>query len=404
MILHYLSCAFLLTKKYILIIPLKLKHLLLKTICLIKCFFIVNKPVNENYLKKELQSFWPNKCTLASANTNYSNECIYYLSIIIPAYNAEQYIENCIKSVLNQNTNYLYEVIIINDGSSDNTQEILEKYRFNTSIKIIHQCNMGQSVSRNHAIDISSGRYIMFVDADDILMPNAIQKLLHSAIKHDCDIVEGSFVRFYDGINEEMIRESKGNNHIESNIMHSKLILTSYGYSWAKIYKRELWTTLRFPVGCIFEDVITKFILRRKAKKIAFIEDVVYGYRQNNQSSSHGSNQLKKLDSIWVLPKIFELCNRENIPRDDIFYLLSLNHIGLLNYITTLSLNIDIKLACFYEMKKQLLSIQDCRPKRMPIMFKLLDKAIIENRFEAWQYISRTIIKYNMLKKWREIN
>ena len=105
-----------------------------------------------------------------------------------------------------------------------------------------------------------------------------------------------------------------------------------------------------------------------------------------------------------VYPKIVQLCKSEKAPLDKTFYFLSLNHIGLLNYVTIRNQEDKIKFACFNEMRNQLLSIQSFRPKRMPKMFKLLEKAILTGNYEAWEKVAQTINEYRLLKKWREIN
>lgn len=201
-----------------------------------------------------------------------------------------------------------------------------------------------------------------------------------------------------------MIKESKTRYHVESNNINPNFVLTCYGYSVAKVYRAELWNTLRFPEGFIFEDVITKFILRRKANKVVFLGDVVYGYRHNLRSSSHGNNNIKILDSIKVFPYIVELCYQEEVPFDDVFYILSLNHIGLLNFITLKNQSAYVKNECFLEMKKQLTMVNAYKVSKLPFMFKLLEKTILDGKMEAWEYIADTIIKFGMLKKWREIN
>lgn len=174
----------------------------------------------------------------------------------------------------------------------------------------------------------------MFVDGDDVLLPNAIENMMNEAYEKNADLVEGSVVNFQDNINEEMVKESETKYHVESNQTNPYFVLTCNGYSVAKVYRFELWKTLRFPEGYIFEDVITKFILRRKANKVVFLGESIYGYRQNLNSSTRGNDKFKLLDSIRVFPYIMLLCQQEEIPLDDVFYILALNHIGLLNYIT----------------------------------------------------------------------
>lgn len=375
-----------------------------KIISVANCMVLICRKQSENAEALPLKVYYSDNYHKVSFQGFKYNTCICDLSIIIPVYNAANYIDICIESILNQKTDYSYEVIIIDDGSTDDSISHIEKYSKNDKIRFFGQSNLGQSTARNSGIYNSLGKYLMFVDSDDLLMPNAIEALMSTAESTNSDITEGSIVRFYKEITDEMIYESKGKNHIESDLKNKLFVLTTYGYSVAKIFKRELWKSLRYPEGYIFEDIITKFILRRKANQVAFIEDVVYGYRQNNQSSSHGSNHFKKLDSIWVLPRVFELCKFESVPRDDIFYLLSLNHIGMLNYITVKQQKREIKISCFAEMRKQLLSLQDCRPKSIPFMFRLLERSILENNIDAWEYIADTINKYKMLKNWREIN
>ena len=375
-----------------------------KVFGILKSFLIVSKKPESSVSANDLSEYYSNT-GFSAQKGHYLNPVEWDLSIIVPIFNAQSFIRECLDSILQQITRFSFEVIIVDDGSTDDTLRIVKEKYSDERIVIFEQSNKGQSAARNNGLDHSKGKYLMVVDADDILLPNAIESLMNAAVSTNSDIAEGCVVRFYDSITDEMINDSIGKNRIESNKNNPRFVLTTYGYSVAKVYKRELWTTLRYPEGYIFEDVISKFILRRKANQVAFIEDVVYGYRMNNpNSTSHGTNKMKKLDSIWVLPKVFDLCEQEQAPRDDVFYLLSLNHIGLLNYITTRAHDMDVRLACFAEMRKQLTSIQDCRPKHMPLMFKLLDRAILENKFDAWEYIAGTINKYGMLKKWREIN
>lgn len=325
------------------------------------------------------------------------------LSIIIPLYNVENYIEECIQSVLIQKTKFTYEIILVDDGSTDRTLDKIQPFLVDKRITLIKQENQGQSAARNNAIAVSHGKYIMLLDADDLLIGDAIETLMDVALRTASDIVEGKMTRIYETINQEDIKTSK-KYVIKSNKNNPNFVLKCYGYSWGKVYKRDLWETLRYPVGYIFEDVISKFILRRKANQVAFVDYTVYGYRQNMQSSSHGKNILKKLDSIWVYPKIKSLCESENAPMDDVFYILSLNHIGLLNSIILKNQEEQIKKSAFLEMQKQLKSIQEYRPKKLPKMFQLLDKAILDGNFVGWQLVADTINKYKLLKKWREIN
>lgn len=407
-IVHFVNCLIKIIKQGIKSTFNKVLFLLKKAYHVIGCIFAIKKSYSVKRPVNTIAEIYPDNGKLSKSIAKYRyKECRYDLSIIIPMFNVENYICTCLDSVVNQKTNYLYEIIIIDDGSTDNTLRMAEAFISNKECNttILSQENNGQSSARNMGIDCSSGEYLMFLDADDILLPNAVDGLLRAAKQSKSDIAEGSFVRFYDKITKEMICDSKGKNHIESSFYNARFVLSTYGYSWGKVYSRELWRTLRYPEGYIFEDVITKFILRRKANQVTFIDDVVYGYRMNNpSSSSHNAKNMKKLDSVWVLPKVIELCEQENVLRDDVFYLLALNHIGLLNYITTRTFDEEIRVAVFFELRKQLLSLQDCKSPKLPFMFYLLDTSILNNQFEAWEYIAETITRFEMLKKWREVD
>lgn len=335
--------------------------------------------------------------------TGFAYQPTLDLSIIIPMYNAKAYIKECLDSVLNQQTKYIYEIVLIDDGSTDDALQEIEEYLQDERVVLLKQENQGQSVARNNAIFYSRGRYIMMIDSDDLLLPGSIEVLLDTAIKTNSDIVEGKVTRFHKEPNQEDIFTNK-KIKIRSSKKKPYFVLSTYGYSVAKVYKRELWEKLRYPEGYIFEDIISKFILRRKANQVAFLDYTVYGYRWNYNSTSHGKNLRKKLDSLLVLPKVIKLCEQEKVEKDETFYLLCLNHIGLLNFVTTKNFEREERLIFFAEMQKQLKNVYAYRPKKMPKMFQMLEESIINGNFESWQKIAETIQNYQMLKKYREIN
>lgn len=120
----------------------------------------------------------------------------YDLQIIVPAYNVEKYIKECLDSVLSQDTSFSYIVKVINDGSTDGTPKILETYKNQQRIEIIHQKNKGFSGARNTGLKEINARYLMFLDSDDRLSPGAIEALMTMAQETDADIVEGASLKF----------------------------------------------------------------------------------------------------------------------------------------------------------------------------------------------------------------
>ena len=139
--------------------------------------------------------------TLQKFHENTGKSCIcetrkisqtFDLDIIVPCYNVENQVENCIDSLITQKTKYNFRIILIDDGSTDKTGKIIDSYVYNPTIKIIHQKNRGHSGARNSGLNIIDAKYVMFVDSDDKLCSeNAVQKLLDCAYQYNADIVEG---------------------------------------------------------------------------------------------------------------------------------------------------------------------------------------------------------------------
>ena len=119
------------------------------------------------------------------------NEIGIDLSIIIPVYNAQNFLGKCIDSCLGQRTEFSFEVIAVDDGSTDDSLAMLRNYDFDHRLKVIHQKNRGHAGARNAALDVASGSYICFVDSDDFIPRDAVQRLMSRAIELDADIVGG---------------------------------------------------------------------------------------------------------------------------------------------------------------------------------------------------------------------
>ena len=196
------------------------------------------------------------------------------LSIIVPAYNSSDYIKECISSVLMQKTSYNYELIVINDGSKDDTLEKINLFKENKHLKIITQENKGFSGARNRGIDESLGKYIMFLDSDDLLCENSIEKLIKTAKEKKADIVQGSYYTF-----------NKNGNKFYTNITPTEKNkeISVPGFPWGKVYKAKLFEKVRFPLDFWYEDTIVNYLLARLSNKYVAISDYVYGYRINEK-------------------------------------------------------------------------------------------------------------------------
>ena len=169
------------------------------------------------------------------------------VSVIIPAYNVEDYIDRCLNSVVNQSYNDI-EIILIDDGSCDKTGEkCLEWAKKDKRIIFIRRKNMGQGNSRNLGIYNASGEYIMFVDGDDFIHKEMVRKLYNEIIKNDCDIVGGgNYMVYEDNSTKEIIKEIALSNYNFtfdgiSNLFEKKeLILNTPEVLWLNMYKKSL--------------------------------------------------------------------------------------------------------------------------------------------------------------------
>lgn len=226
------------------------------------------------------------------------------VSIIVPAYNVEYYIEECINSILNLTWDN-YEIIIVDDGSTDNTLEILKSYASNNKIHIIETTNGGQSSARNKALSKAKGEFFMYVDSDDCVYPDIIRNLYNCIIETNADIAvcgtdsminnkASSFVKY-----KEYIYKSDG--------CIPAFLLEKFGFGpCGKLYKRGKFIEEKFTEGIIFEDVEYLSRCMLKTECIATISYVGYIYRIHNVSTTHSNFNEKKLDLLKVTDIIFD--------------------------------------------------------------------------------------------------
>lgn len=209
------------------------------------------------------------------------------VSIIIPIYNVEKYLRQCIESVIAQR--YInIEIILVDDGSPDNCGKICDEYAEKDSrIKVIHKKNEGLPVARNVGIDIAKGDYLMFVDSDDWVEPTYCERALETAILQGVDCV---------AVGVNVINE--GGPIIKFNTTRPGFFSTEetigrlvdgrspYNGVWNKIYKRSLFKTIRFPVGIIYEDQAVMYLLLHQSNGVYVISDKLYNYRRRPDSLS----------------------------------------------------------------------------------------------------------------------
>lgn len=250
------------------------------------------------------------------------------LSIVVPAYNAESTIVECIKSVICQNTNFEYELIIVNDGSTDRTRQLIEEIDDN-HIVLINQENRGFSGARNRGIDEATGKYIMFLDSDDYLVGNCIDSMMEKIISENADIIQGSSYSFFENSDVKRYTSLK-NKVIEKD---TKQMISNPGFPWAKIYRRDLFENLRFPLDVWFEDTIVCMILFRLCNKAVVTDEVVYAYRINPEGITQKARHSKKcVDHYWVMEYVLEKASELGLPSDQLQYEMVRSHMSTLLY------------------------------------------------------------------------
>ncbi|MCR4731566.1 MAG: glycosyltransferase [Saccharofermentans sp.] len=238
------------------------------------------------------------------------------VTVIIPSYNAAKTVVQTIESILCQTYKNL-EIIIINDGSTDNSAQILSEISGKDDrIIVVNQDNEGLSAVRNKGISLAKGKWITFVDADDIIDPKLVGVLLENANKANADIAVCNYIK----VNSQaecvgLFKTEVAQDDVltSDNAISLSLLNQIPLFSWGKIYKTELFSDIAFPVGMIFEDEITTLSVFKKSSKISYTVEALYYYVMTAGSITKAPVKKHALDIIQNEEKIERLLNNENI-------------------------------------------------------------------------------------------
>lgn len=265
-----------------------------------------NKRINLPTLN-DSQEFLTNVRIHKLSNLNVVNSIEssnYNLTIIVPVYNVEKYIGECIESLLNQKTKYKYIIKIINDGSTDSSKQIIQSFINDPKIQFLEKQNGGLSSARNFGIKNIESDYVLFVDSDDVIKDNTVELLLDKAYSEELSIVEGNYY-YFEG------------NKIISKMQRAGEKL--YGFACNKVVKSSLLRNFQFEEGYVFEDTCMEFFVHELAGgKVGVVDEYTYGYRRNRKGLSFSaSNNYASLDSILIVPQILDRMNYLNVPIDE---------------------------------------------------------------------------------------
>ncbi|AGB77601.1 glycosyl transferase [Enterobacteriaceae bacterium strain FGI 57] len=232
-------------------------------------------------------------------------------SLILPVYNVDTYLEHCLDSIISQH--YAdFECLLIDDGSTDSSSEICRNYaRIDHRFKYYRKPNGGLSDARNFGLDIAIGDYIVFVDSDDIISPMALKKIDLCINQLNVDIVYFDYLKFYGESNDSLpeFKHSSGTN--EFSRISSRELARKPNFAWARVVKKDFYCAIRFPIGFIYEDVLTSPLLCTKTDKIGYISTPLYGYRKRKNSITTGSAE-KQFRLFETLSLLKERISQEN--------------------------------------------------------------------------------------------
>lgn len=231
---------------------------------------------------------------------------LYKISVIIPVYNSEKYISECLDSVINQSLKDI-EIICVNDGSADNSLDVLNEYvSKDNRIKVISQPHAvrGAGSARNRGMEIARGEYISFIDSDDYIEPDFLQKMYEAAEEYDADVACSGIIREGTGVNAGVngqkiqlkFEEIKISDNPDDNLKVSKSL--PYPYPWNKIYKREFIVSygIKYVEDIYYEDYIFTPLVITKAEKLISVPYAFYHYIERKGSVTSTKSDIKNSD------------------------------------------------------------------------------------------------------------
>lgn len=361
------------------------KVLTLGYITKIKGELLLKKERSETDYSKyitELKQEYPQK-VIKNRYIGYSVNRGKKLSIIIPTHNTHKYINQCLKSL---NLDYLedsIEVIIVDDGSDKQFRSVLETWQHRyPSLRLVFQPNRGISATRNHGIEASRGKYLTFLDSDDLINMDTLRLGLGRVMREKLDLISFDYQKFNDNEEQNVVQQPDNRS----------LLKTVTGYVWGKIYKSSLWQDVRFPEGLDFEDTIIPFLTVPLVKKGVVEHEVLVKYRSNQLGfTKQSAGKLLNIDTLYILKWLLSEQKRLNIDMTD----------ELIHYYIFQLTNMLVRRSAYLSEEKQLglfglaqLYLNDILSEHDKNMeYSKLEKDLIRamksNQFEHWRLLSQ---------------
>ncbi len=281
------------------------------------------------------------------------------ISIIIPVYNSEKFIADGIESVLKQ-THKSFEIICVNDGSTDNSEKIIKKYveRYPEKIKLINQKNQGTGFARNTGIENASGEYIGFLDSDDTLDSEMFKKLYKNAKKYDSDVVVGGMQRIDEETNKILCEDMVNHKYkcLDVNQENINELLFINPGPCNKIHKREIFNKVRFSKIPVVDDLHLMLRYLPTISRVSYVPEIIYYYRVRRTSLSNTLEYNTFQELKGVMLNLKNNYKNENVPEYFIEYLdkMAFIHLGI-SLLTKLAYRDDINMRKEIRKTKQYL-------------------------------------------------
>ena len=266
-----------------------------------------------------LETVWPRPATAGPGAPLPPADPTVELSVIVPVYNGETTITACLDSILQQKPDCRVQLIVVDSDSTDRTPALLQRYQ-NLPDVVLSSCTNPRSAAaaRNEGLRHAVGRWIMFVDSDDLLLPGAIRALLDAAAQLDADIVQGGWQYLYPDNTRGPVQTYAAATYTGTTSLDR---FDLPGMPWGKVYRRELFEAIRFPAYyTCFEDSIIHFLVFRKAQRIASIPETVYLWRKNPKGlTSTNQHRPAAIQSYWIMEELLEQDAALGLAHDDLY-------------------------------------------------------------------------------------
>lgn len=241
------------------------------------------------------------------------------ISVIVPVYQVEKYLEKCLQTIISQSFSD-FEVICVNDGSQDDSVKILNKFAHYHHVKIIHQENGGLSKARNAGIKVAQGDYLTFVDSDDWLAVDYLEKLYEATQQTHYKIIKCNICAVY-------LQHQSIFYQLPTGDYDLKQLFPFQPSAWSALYHRSLWQNLKYPDNLLFEDLATWPLLLQQSRGIYYINEPLYYYNCTNETSIMNNPNQKHLVMDQVFNYILQYTDRTDVEIEKLIKFLYVRHV-----------------------------------------------------------------------------